>query len=37
MNEDHKIVDGKVLITEVNDLLGLHIEEVMWTRLVDGL
>ncbi|MDR4983952.1 hypothetical protein CN491_08645 [Bacillus cereus] len=27
VNEHHKIVDGKVLITEVKDLFGLHIEE----------
>lgn len=27
VNEYHKIVDGKVLITEVKDLFGLHIEE----------
>ncbi|AHA06599.1 HlyC/CorC family transporter [Bacillus toyonensis] len=27
VNEYHKIVDGKVLISEVKDLFGLHIEE----------
>jgi CBS domain containing-hemolysin-like protein len=27
MSETHKIVDGKVLITEVNDLLDLHLDE----------
>ncbi|MGN4447473.1 hemolysin family protein [Bacillus cereus group sp. MYBK79-1] len=27
VNEHHKIVDGKVLISEVKDLFGLHIEE----------
>lgn len=27
VNEHYKIVDGKVLITEVKDLFGLHIEE----------
>lgn len=27
INDHHKIVDGKVLITEVKDLFGLHIEE----------
>ncbi|MFX3624835.1 MAG: hemolysin family protein [Ectobacillus sp.] len=27
ISEHHKIVDGKVLITEVNDLLGLHMDE----------
>ena len=27
MNEQHIIVDGKVLISEVKDLFGLHIEE----------
>jgi CBS domain containing-hemolysin-like protein len=27
ISETHKIVDGKVLITEVNDLLDLHLDE----------
>ena len=27
VNEQHIIVDGKVLISEVKDLFGLHIEE----------
>ncbi|WP_416829103.1 hemolysin family protein [Ectobacillus polymachus] len=27
VNEDYKIFDGKVLVTEVNDLLGVNIEE----------
>lgn len=26
ISEHHKIVDGKVLITEINDLFGLHID-----------
>ncbi|HDR7738540.1 TPA: CBS domain-containing protein, partial [Bacillus thuringiensis] len=27
INEHHKIVDGKVLISELNDLLGLHMDD----------
>ncbi|MCP8969441.1 hemolysin family protein [Ectobacillus ponti] len=27
ISEYHKIVDGKVLISEINDLLGLHVDE----------
>ncbi|MFX3623665.1 MAG: hemolysin family protein [Ectobacillus sp.] len=27
INEQHKIMDGKVLVSEVNDLLGLELEE----------
>ena len=27
MKEGHIIVDGKVLISEVNDLLGLHMDD----------
>ncbi|PGM49150.1 hemolysin family protein [Bacillus sp. AFS053548] len=27
ISESHKIVDGKVLITEINDLFGLYVEE----------
>lgn len=27
INDSHKIVDGKVLITEINDLLGLYVVE----------
>lgn len=27
ISEDYKIVDGKVLVSEINDLLGLHLEE----------
>ncbi|MFX3623652.1 MAG: hemolysin family protein [Ectobacillus sp.] len=27
VGEQHKIVDGKVLISDINDLLGLHMEE----------
>ena len=28
VDEHHKIVDGKVLISEIQDLFGLHIDEV---------
>ena len=27
INDTHKIVEGKVLITEINDLLGLYVED----------